>query len=81
VSISIVNKVVLYQIDNEKGGLQKMTEQIADYEHDEPEVKKSVWSRDNSLLATGGEDGVARVWTVNKAGEKGSNLDLKWELR
>ena len=58
-----------------------MVETRADFADEESELKKSVWSRDNSLLMTGGEDGVGRVWKVASEGGKVTGLERLWELR
>eukprot|EP00347_Sterkiella_histriomuscorum_P010848 403374692 len=70
-------KVVFYKIDVKSGKLEKLQEFQADFKKEEASVNCCKYSKDNSLLATGGDDFVVRVFKLDTKDYKSSEKILE----
>lgn len=72
------NFVHFYTIEKQSGKLELLHKFQADFAQENPSLNHAVISSNNSFLATGGDDHVARVFQL-APGFKGSELKLKVE--
>lgn len=61
-------KVALFSIDGKTGDFDQLDEKQADFVED-GDLNAIEYSIDNSMIVTGGDDGVARVWSVSDDGK------------
>ena len=67
--------VCLYEINDSTGVLKLLSSAEADFSKEDPSVNKCIFSNDESLVVSGGDDGVARVFEI-----KNGQLTLIKEL-
>ena len=56
----------MFEIDKQTGKLSLLQKFVADFTEENPSLNNVVLSFDNSLLATGGDDTVVRIYAMSK---------------
>ena len=56
--------VCLYEIDDTSGVLKLLSSIESDWSKEDPSVNKCIFSDDESMVVSGGDDGIARVFEI-----------------
>lgn len=71
----------LFSIDEKSGSVSEIQRIESDFHEKDPDVAKVRWSQDCSLIVSGGEDGVMKIFKVISSGaNKYSGIELQIEL-
>ena len=65
-AICFTQNIALYKIDVKTGQLTELMKFQADFNEEVPYLNTCVISADSTLLCTGGDDSIIRLWTLAK---------------